>query len=148
MPTENSASSSVTTCSLPPSDVAREAGELGQKDRAIEPEPGDAEHRLPDDVVAVRDAEILPRFGERIPVDREAGIHGRQRRDETARQVAGDGNRHRDRAGQHRPAPLDGDDEPADDRADEDGDERPHLHEAVAADQLFRLQRFAAGSRI
>ena len=62
-------------------------------------------------------------------------------------ELAGDGDRDRDRAGQHRPAALDRDDEPADDRAEQDRDERPHLDQAVAADQLLGLQRAAAGSR-
>ena len=40
-----------------------------------------------------------------------------------------------------RPAALDRDDEAADDRAEQDRDERPHFDQAVAADELFGLQR-------
>ena len=61
-------------------------------------------------------------------------------RDAPADQIAG--KRHRDgrRAGVDRPVGLDGDHQAADDFAEQDGDERTHLDQPVAADEFVLAQ--------
>ena len=62
--------------------LACKRSEACQEHRAEEPQPGDSDDRIEDRGVAVRDAEIAPRFGERIPVDRQRRIGGRRVRHE------------------------------------------------------------------
>ena len=90
MPTENTASSSVTTCSSPPRTSLTEARELREEERAVEPEPRDAEHRQEDGAVLAREADEPPRLGERVPANPQRRRLGAARsgRDRLASQPA------------------------------------------------------------
>ena len=113
-----------------------ERRKLGQVDRAVEPEPRDAEHRAPDDEVFLRDLQVAPRFGDGIPVDGKFRRDGRCQRDSPARKPAGNGHHDREYAREQRSIRLDRNDKPAGDRAEQDRDERAGFDEAVAADKL------------
>jgi hypothetical protein len=98
MPIENTTSSSEATCSLPCSTSLAKAGELAQEHRAEEPHPADAQQRAEHHDVAVRQLQVAPGLGERVPVDDQARVGGRRARDELRhrapmhrRQHAGDG---------------------------------------------------------
>jgi hypothetical protein len=121
-------------------DVLGEAGELREEDRAVVPEPRDAEHRQPDDAIALREVQVLPGFGERVPVDLQVGGDRGRQRYVSADEVAGDRHHHSGDACVDRPVGLDRHHQAAGDRADQDRDERSHLDHAVAADQLLGLQ--------
>ena len=121
--------------------VLGEVRELREEHRAVEPEPRDAEHRQPHDAVAAREAEVAPGLGERIPVDREVGRD--RRRDAECRGSTSQPATATAIAAAAAPAPVrrrHRDQQAAGDRAEQDRDERAHLDQAVAADQLLGLQ--------
>src|SRR5689334_88170 len=102
-------------------DALSERRQLREIDRAVEPEPRDAEHRAPDDEILLRDLEIPPCFGERIPVDRERRRDGGRQRDLPAREPAGNRDDDRERPRKQRSVGLDRNDDAAGDRAEKNG---------------------------
>ncbi len=78
----------VTAPSPPPSTFLAKAGKLREEQRAVEPEPGDAENRQEDRAVLAREADVAPGFGQRIRIDDEIGYRRRRRRNAAAGDVA------------------------------------------------------------
>ena len=109
MPTEKIASSSVDDVLVAAQHVLGEVGELREEGRAVEPEPRDAEHRQPDDAVAVREAKVAPGLGERVPVDLEVRRDRGRLRDARGSRGSRRPRPRSRRAGEHRPVGLDGD---------------------------------------
>src|SRR5205814_7501730 len=70
--------------------VLGEGRELGEIGRTVEPEPGDAQHRQPDDAIAVSEPEVASGLGERIPVDLELRSDRGRQRYAAAHDVSGD----------------------------------------------------------
>jgi hypothetical protein len=134
MPTVKVASSSVTDDSPPQHELAV-GRELGQEQRAVQPEPRDAEDGQEDGAVLAGEGDVAPGFGQRVEIDLQFRGRGWRSGDAPAGQVAGqchdeaaNGNprRMRHRTGQ----------QPAGQRADQDGDEGAGLDQRIAADQL------------
>ena len=95
-PSEKTVSSSVTTCSSPPSTSCPSPGNCA---RTIAPK--NQNHEMPrierkTGAVLAREADRAPGLGERVPADREARDRRRARRDAPAREPA------RDRDADHR----------------------------------------------
>jgi len=112
-----------------------------QEDRAEEPQPRDADDRVEHRGVAVRDLQVGPGLGERVPVDRQPGVGSRRTRHQLRRDPAeqGDG-QHDRRHGQRAVLAEPADQQPGADGAEQDRDEGAHLHQAVAAGQLVRVE--------
>ena len=113
--------------------------ELGQEQRAVQPEPRDAEDGQEDGAVLAGEGDVAPGFGQRVEIDLQFRGRGWRRGDAPAGQVAGqchdeaaNGNPHRMR---HRTGQ-----QPAGQRADQDGDEGASLDQRIAADQLLFAQ--------
>ena len=82
-----------------------------------------------------READVAPRFGQRIQVNPEFRHRSRRIRDAAARQVADHGHQQTGKRDPDRIAPHPGE-QAAGQRADEDGDEGPRLDQRVAADKF------------
>jgi hypothetical protein len=116
--------------------VARVRRQLREIDRAVEPEPGDAEHRAPDDDVLVADLQVAPRLAQRVPVDPEPRIDRGRLGNRAACEPAQDRDGEDQRRNGDEPTRLDRDHEAAGDRPEQDGHERAHLDKPVAAGEL------------
>jgi hypothetical protein len=121
--------------------LTAEAGELCERHRAEEPEPGDAEDRQEHGAVRAREADRAPGLREGIPADAQGRIDRGRDGHAPAREPAGDREREDRRRDQGRPVVRQRDQHAAEDRAEQDREERAHLHERVAADQLLLAQR-------
>ena len=112
---------------------------LGEEQRAVEPEPGDAEDGQEDGAVLAREADVAPGFGQRIDVDHKVRRRRRRIRNAATGNVTG----HRDaQPGQGDPHRIDAGpgEQAAGQRADQDGDEGAGLDLGVAADQFPFIQ--------
>ncbi|MPN09272.1 hypothetical protein SDC9_156561 [bioreactor metagenome] len=118
-----------------------EAGKLAEEHRAEEPHPADAQQRAEHHDVAVRELEVAPGFGKRVPVDHQARI-GRRRLGNPLRKQPPD---QRQRHAGHRHCSVTnlrhGHQQAARHVAQQDGDEGAHLHHAVAAGELTIIER-------
>ena len=120
--------------------VVRKGGEVAQEHRAKKPHPADAQQRAKHHNVAVRELEVAPGFGERVPVDGQArvggGRHWHGLRAHTAQQRQGDaGGGHIHRANQGH-----GDQQATRHIAQQDGDKSAHLHHAIATRDFTLVQ--------
>ena len=117
---------------------AREVRKLREDEGAVEPEPGDAEDREEDRAHLAREANRAPRLCGEVEAQAKPGIGGRCRRDGARGEAPEDGDGERDASDGERPrAPGHRAEDAAEDGAEQDGDERPHLDQAVAADELL-----------
>ena len=82
MPTENTTSSSVTTCSVPCSTLRDEVRELRDEHRAVEPEPRDAEDREEHRAVAGGEPRLRQVSATGFQLMRSSGSGGGRARDE------------------------------------------------------------------
>lgn len=121
-------------------DVLREVEERREKRRTDEPQPRDPEQAQEYGAVLAREREVAPRLTERVPVDLEIGLQRRRFRHEARSNAANQRNRHATRREQHGAVLGQPGRRPADDRPDQDGHERPHFDQAIAANQFRRLE--------
>ncbi len=113
--------------------------ELGEKERAVQPEPRNTENGQKHRPIAAGEIDVVPGFGNGIEVDLQPRIGRWRRRNIAAGQVtqhrdqqAADSNPHRLRHGTGK--------QTAGQRADQNGDKRTSLDQRIAADQFIRVQ--------
>ncbi|MNS72296.1 hypothetical protein D3C72_1056990 [compost metagenome] len=129
---------------VPAEHVPGKAEEGRQERGAKEPEPGNAEQAQEHHPPLAREHQVAPRLGQRIPVDAQVRL-GRRRNRHALRHYpprhgdhhAGDAHVERPHHGAvaHHPGQF-----PADQRADQDGDEGAHFHQPVSAHQFLLVQ--------
>ena len=117
------------------------AGKLTQKHRTKKPHPADAQHGTKHYNIAARQLEVAPGLGDRVPVDPEVRVGGWRQRDELRNRAAQQ--RQPDTGYRHisRPNLRNGNDQTADDIAQQDRHKGAHLDHAVATRQLAFIER-------
>ncbi|MNM82627.1 hypothetical protein D3C81_946600 [compost metagenome] len=113
--------------------------ELGEQQRAVQPEPGDAEDRQEHRMALAGEADVAPGFAQRVGVDLELRFRRRGGGNAQAAPVADHGDRQAG-GGDPQAATCDAGEQAADQGADEDGDEGAGLDQRIAADQLVLVQ--------
>src|SRR5690606_23017327 len=108
--------------------------ELREHERAVEPEPRNAENRQKHDARFERGANVAPRRAPWLPVDREVGGGGAQLWNREAREEPGAGDADQQSGNETRACACR--EQSRDQRAEQNREERSALDHRVAADEL------------